>query len=112
MTRHVRLVWLFFPLLVLRAAPSAAQATDPSQSKIYRLERNTTYQHGCFGPCECPIVESSGVRGLFRLTRTSSDPLFEYYAVTDVNWLVPFEPSGLRVTGSGTYRIGGEFAIQ
>ncbi|HEY8202851.1 MAG TPA: hypothetical protein VII47_16065 [Actinomycetota bacterium] len=60
----------------------------------------------------CPIVASSSVRGTFRLTRSGADPLYEYYEVTDVNWKVVLGTSNLRVTGSGTYRIGGEFAVQ
>ena len=98
--------------IALLAGPAAAQGTDPSQSKIYRLERNTTYQRGCFGPCACPIIESGTVRGTFRLTRTGVDPLYDSYAVTGVNWLIMLGTSDLRVRGSGTYRIGGEFARQ
>ena len=112
MTRHIRSAVSLFSLLALFAAPSVAQGTDPATSRIYRLLPTTTYQHGCFGPCACPILESGGVRGTFRLTPAGSDPLFDYYAVTDVNWRVPQGASDLRVTGSGTYRIGGEFARQ
>ena len=42
------------------------------------------------------------------MTPAAPDPLYQVFDVLEVNWLVP----GLdyRVTGSGTYRIGGEFA--
>jgi hypothetical protein len=91
---------------------SIAQSADPSTSRIYRLDRASTYQHGCFAPCMCPVLQSSSVRGVFRLTRTGFDGLFEHYAVTDLNWRVAIGTTTLAVTGSGTYRIGGEVARQ
>jgi hypothetical protein len=50
----------------------------------------------------------AGIPGTFRMTPAAPDPMFEVFDITEVNWLLP----GLddRVTGSGTYRIGGEFA--
>jgi hypothetical protein len=78
----------------------------------YRLDDGATFQRGCFGPCACPVGVLAPVRGTFRLTPTGSDPLFAYYAVTDVDWTV-VEPDGstIPITGSGTFKIGGEVAI-
>src|SRR6185295_11024301 len=61
-----------------------------------------------FPPCECPVRLADGVMGTFLMTPAAPDPLFQVFKVTDVNWLVP--GPGYRVTGAGTYRIGGEFA--
>src|SRR6478736_6174451 len=106
MTRRVSLVLILFAVLTMLAAiPSEAQSSDPSVSSVYRLQPTSTYQHGCFAPCMCPVMETGGVRGTFRLTRTGSDGSFLYFAVTDVNWLVP-TGTGLRISGSGTYRTG------
>ena len=52
------------------------------------------------------------VKGTFVLTPTGFDGLFTTYAVTDVNWLVSIGGIETTVTGSGTYKIGGEFALQ
>ncbi|MGE0479410.1 MAG: hypothetical protein AB7Q17_02950 [Phycisphaerae bacterium] len=94
------------------AASSLATLAQPSLTPptTYRLSANSSFLRGCFDPCACPISEYAPVLGTFRLERAPSDPLFDHYRVTDVNWIVP----GLdaRVTGSGTYRIGGEVAIQ
>jgi len=95
------------------AGPTAtAQTSDPTQSRLYRLSPTTTYEHGCFAPCMCPVLQSASVRGIFRLTHTGFDGLFDHYAVTDLNWRVAVGTTVLIVTGSGTYKIGGEVARQ
>ena len=40
------------------------------------------------------------------------DPLFTYYRVSNVRWTVPDATSNLTILGSGTYKVGGEFAVQ
>ena len=105
----VLLLWIFGSMSIPTAG---AQSADPSTARIYRLTPAATYEHGCFAPCMCPVVQSSGVRGVFRLTHTGFDGLFDHYTVTDLNWRITVGTSTLTVTGSGTYRIGGEVAIQ
>ena len=91
------------------AVPSAhGQEASPT---IYRLNPDGSYQQGCFPPCLCPVLQRTSVRGTFSLTFAGFDGLFENYTVTDVNWTVSQGDSELRVTGSGTYRVGGEFAL-
>jgi hypothetical protein len=92
---------------------SAARAEGMSDaSTIYRLNPDSNVQQGCFAPCMCPILLGSGVRGTFVLTPTGSDGVFKTWAVSDVNWIAAFGDRELRVTGSGTYKIGGEFGMQ
>ena len=81
-------VLLALGLVALSIGPAAAQTTDLGGPVIYRLEKGSTYQHGCFAPCECPLFEEVPVRGTFILTPAGSDPLFTYYKVTDINWTV------------------------
>src|SRR2546425_411047 len=81
-------------------------------STLYRLNEDSTFQQGCFPPCLCPIMIAAPVKGTFLLTPTGFDSLFNTYAVTDVNWLVSIGGSNTTVSGSGTYKIGGEFALQ
>jgi hypothetical protein len=90
----------------------AAQASTPA-GVLYRLDADATYQRGCFDPCACPVLEQGSVQGTFRLTPMSPDPLFQYYAVTDINWKVmPPHGAAIPIHGSGTFKIGGEVAIQ
>src|SRR5439155_967051 len=100
--------------LVAATRPAGARtAGDPTPTPtVYRLNQGSTYEQGCFGPCLCPVLIDAPVKGTFALTPTGSDGLFNTYAVTDVNWVVPIDGTDTIVSGSGTYRIGGEFALQ
>lgn len=107
-----RLPMTFVAVAVLAAGMGAASAqVDPTSPAIYRLDTDTGYQSGCFPPCECPLVQGA-MRGTFVLTPAGADPLFQHFNVTDVNWTVALGNPELRITGSGTYRIGGEVALQ
>lgn len=110
-----RMGWRFAALAIvlgaLGAAPSLAQTTN-TESHVYRLAKTSTFERGCFPPCLCPVMERGVERGTFVLTPLGSDGLFDKYRVSEVNWTV-MAPSGeMQVTGSGTYRVGGEFAVQ
>src|SRR5438477_4808452 len=97
-------------LLLGVVAPSTAASAQTGT--LYRLNRDCSFQQGCFPPCLCPIMIAVPAKGTFVLTPTGLDGLFDSYAVTDVNWLVSTGGSDTTVTGSGTYKIGGEFALQ
>jgi hypothetical protein len=93
--------------LGIASAPfnSAAQQGDAIS---YLLKEPSTFQVGCFGPCDC-LVSYVPMAGSFLLTRLSDDWLFTTYAVTEIQWengsQIP------EITGSGIYRVGGEFAV-
>lgn len=110
--RRLIQVALVASLPALMVSPAASQ-TSANSSVHYRLDDNSTFQRGCFDPCACPVMEQGGIKGTFLLTPSSSDPLFQYYAVTNVSWTAVL-PNGnvLPIRGSGTFKIGGEFAIQ
>jgi hypothetical protein len=58
-------------------------------------------------------MEEAPVRGTFRLSPSSVDPQFAHYDVTQVDWNVHrSDGSVLAVMGSGTFKIGGEVAVQ
>jgi len=67
-------------------------------------------QVGCFGPCECAVMEDP-TYGSFNLTFLRSDGLYDYYAVE--NYIASFNtgPGAVSIVGSGQYKTGGEFAI-
>src|SRR5947207_1510668 len=90
----------------------AGSTTASAQTRtLYRLNKDSTFQQGCFPPCLCPIMIAVPVKGTFVFTPTGFDGLFDTYAVTDVNWLVSIGGSNTTATGIGTYKIGGEFAL-
>ncbi len=113
MMRRPRMRQIAVVIVVLAAGIGAiraqAAADDPV---IYRLDKTSTYESGCFGPCMCPVLLASGLRGTFLLAPLGFDGLFANYKVTDVNWLVSLNGSDQRITGSGSYKVGGEFALQ
>jgi len=93
----------------------ALAASVPGHAQIgmlYRLNADSSYQQGCFPPCLCPVMIAQPVTGTFQLIPTGFDALFLTYAVSNVNWIVSMGGTNLVVTGSGTYKIGGEFALQ
>src|SRR5438309_843737 len=96
---------LLVGLVVVAARPVGAQ----TGSALYRLNKDSTFERGCFPPCLCPVLIGAPVTGTFVLTPTGFDGLFSTFAVTGVDWVVPIGGTDTVVTGSGTYRIGGEF---
>lgn len=80
----------------------------------YRLLPTSRYQQGCFDPCDCVLHEPQPLLGRFTLVKLSDNGLFAEYAVLDARWLVlgsnVSATAGFPITGSGLYRVGGEFA--
>jgi hypothetical protein len=72
---------------------------------LYRLNSGSSFQQGCFAPCECPILLSVPVSGTFLLTPAGSTNQFSTYSVTDINWRFSLNGSTTVVTGSGTYKV-------
>jgi hypothetical protein len=99
-------------VLLLLGTAAASVPASAQTGTLYRLNQDSSFQQGCFPPCLCPISAPVSVKGTFVLTPTGFDGLFNTYAVTDVNWVVSIGGTDMIVTGSGTYKIGGEFALQ
>jgi len=101
--------WLFLGV-VTSSAP--AQTGTSSPVTVYWLNQDSTFEQGCFPPCLCPVLFGSAVKGTFVLTPTGFDGLFNTYAVEDVHWVVSIGGTNTLVTGQGTYKLGGEVALQ
>jgi len=95
----------------LAVATGGANAQTVTNSVLYCLNASSTFEQGCIPPCECPDMLPVPVRGTFWLTPTGYDGLYNNYAVTNVNWRVSLSGSDLIITGSGTYKVGGEVAL-
>jgi hypothetical protein len=95
-------------VIVLNASPVPADQIQP-----YRLTDQATYQEGCFPPCRCALFPKQRVAGTFALVELRENLLFTEYAVVNVDWRKPPLDGGedVRITGTGVYRIGGEFAV-
>ena len=91
-------------IAALAASPGLGQSTTP-RPRIYRLHRGSTYQHGCFPPCMCPMMLEVPLRGVFRLVPTGSAGGFLTFAVTDVTWVADLPSGPVKITGTGTYRL-------
>lgn len=109
MTIHRK--YLVTGLMMLIGWSSAAAQTPvlsaAAPSNVYRLAAKSTYTEGCFPPCDCPIRLADAFRGTFRLDRADGAPSFEHYRITEVNWQVALGDEDVRVTGSGSYQVGG-----
>lgn len=108
--RNPALVVLLFLGVVTSSGP--AQTGTNSTGTVYQLNQDSTFVQGCFAPCECPVMLGAVVRGTFVLTPTGFDGLYNTYAVDDVQWFVTIGDTNKLVTGKGTYKVGGEFALQ
>lgn len=91
---------------------SRAVAQAANGPVLYRLNKESTFQWGCFPPCECPVMVGEPVSGSFLLTSSGFDGAFTNYAVSEVHWSFTNNGTATSVTGSGTYKLGGKPAPQ
>ena len=98
-------------MLELGVPAAFAQGASDAPT-IYRLNPGSNFQQGCFPPCLCPVLEQARVRGTLVLVPTGFDGLFQTFDIADVNWTASVGDSEVRMTGSGTYKVGGEVAVQ
>ena len=106
MLRSGILSLFFFAASLLAIAPNAG--ADPA---LYTLSTPpSSIEIGCQAPCECPIV-TKPTYGSFQLVKTGADPLYTYYDV--VGYIASYNngPGAVSITGSGHYKVGGEFAL-
>jgi len=104
------LVAVLFIGIVTSSGP--AQTGTNSTVTVYGLNQESTFEQGCFPPCLCPVMVGSAVKGTFVLTPTGFDGLYNTYTVEDVRWVVALGGTNTLVTGQGTYKVGGEVALQ
>ena len=92
-------------------APVLAQSSVPEPNLYTLVSPPSEFEWGCFGPCACPILVRSPLTGTFVLRPLHTDPLFTTFEVRDIRWSYPESPQSGTITGSGTYRRGGEVAV-
>lgn len=94
---------------LLVATPARAQNPD-STSVLYALTSPSAFEIGCVGPCACPLYPRP-LGGTFVLVPASPDPLYRNYEIRDIQWSFGGTSGPPDITGTGRYRIGGEFAL-
>ena len=92
-------------LLIAAAVPVGPDAM--AAGRVYRLTEEATYQQGCFDPCDCPPGPILPIQGTLNISFIAIGDVFNFYEVRDVNWTVLGEDGPIRITGSGTYAVGG-----
>lgn len=110
--------WRRVPLIIFLAV-ACANVTASAQGtamRRYHLVAPSTFQQGCVPPCQCPTA-ALPIRGTFRLVPMPPGPLFASFDVVNVHWRVvpsvsPAPRRGIRIRGSGSYAVGGEFAVE
>ena len=93
--------------IALWPLPVAAQQVYEPVS--YVLTEGSTYQEGCFEPCDCPILEPQPMEGTFVLVRLPAAGPLDLFAVSNIDWLVA--TLGKEITGAGWYQLGGDLQI-
>jgi hypothetical protein len=91
----------------------AGRAHSQSSVRYHLQEGSTLREEHCLPPCLCPPHEFLlPMRGRFLLTPLKPGPLFDEYLITAADW-VTTRPQGDQsvISGSGTYRIGGEVGL-
>jgi hypothetical protein len=89
-----------------------AKGGTANTSVVYELNGDSSFMQGCFPPCACPVMLGTPVKATFLLTPTGFDGLYDTYAVTNASWLFQVNGTNLYATGSGTYKVGGEVAVE
>ena len=96
-------------LLLVGAGPRGC----PWHAAIFALQPESSFTQGCFAPCMCPILIGEPVVGelwLIEIPRNPAAP-FREFSVAFVDWRTKLGGEEVSITGSGHYRVGGEFAL-
>ena len=87
-------------VLGINASPVPAAQIIP-----YLLTMRSTFQEGCFPPCDCPLQQETQLLGTFALVPLQTVGIPSEFAVVHVNWNSPSPTSaGNHISGSGIYR--------
>src|SRR5262249_46783997 len=101
-----------------RGALIALAAAIPStaQGRTYQLVAGSTFQRGCFDPCECPIGIEQPLAATFSLEPRFDYGTFAEYDLLHVNWKVQGNeyatPPDAVIVGTGLYILSQEFAVR
>jgi hypothetical protein len=87
-------------------ALNASAQSSIAPPRVLVLDRDSSYSDRCTGPCACPTVLYP-LHGKLITRLTRSDMSGQYFDVQLTDW----RTLGHTISGSGTYVIGGDFAL-
>jgi hypothetical protein len=85
---------LGFVLAALLIAGLWMERAGADPARLYKLTDSSRFETGCFTVCDCAVL-ARPLRGTF-----------------DIRWFLPDSTPNVSISGSGTYRVGGEVAVQ
>jgi len=89
---------------------ATARAQDYGNGpNTYYLHRGSSFQHGCWGACACPLSARETMRGTFTLSLISVGNVTDFYSVSNVQWTVPRlagQPFNEVLNGNGNFSAG------
>lgn len=82
--------------------------------ELYSLMEGSTFQRGCYDPCDCLLGQELKMLGTFKLIPLDKNSYMNRYAVVDLEWQVPLETTvdSITIQGFGFYSMQAEFAVQ
>ena len=90
-----------FALIAIAVFP---QVSPAAMGQHFALQKNSTYEDGCFAPCMCPVLIHDVLRGRFTLNFVDTENGYDVYDVKNVQWFVTLsDGSTIFIQGSGTY---------
>jgi hypothetical protein len=101
------MVLTVFVLFGLSLPGASAQTPTANRPWVYRLLDDSSLTDDC-PICARPTIQVP-LRGTFSLRLLTQNPLFSRYAMEDIQFTA--RGGDYRVTGSGTFQIGGEAAL-
>ncbi len=57
-SRTLLLTTVVISVLLAATGVAAAQTATDTLPVLYRLDKGSDYEQGCFGPCACPVLIS------------------------------------------------------
>ena len=82
--------------------------------QLYALAAGSTFQRGCWDPCDCILEPERPLIGSFDLVLLEQSLPLTEFAVVNAVWEVVGEPdqADIPITGFGVYQLLGDFVAQ
>jgi hypothetical protein len=90
-----------------------ASPVEPDAVLEYRLADDSSYLHGCFDPCDCPLEEPRPLKGTLSLVEILNYGTYVEYAVSRATFVAPSVEPGeddTTLNGFGLYTLIQGFA--
>jgi len=103
---------LFLLTLLVPLLGIAGPRNCPWRAALYQLQPESAVTRGCFDPCDCLTQSPQPVEGVFVMIEVSGQDAapFREFAIPALRWRTRIDGEEVSIAGSGSYRVGGEFA--